>query len=267
MLRAKRRGSRGCSLNEAFGVEPPKGVGAGRGRFDDALCGLVEELRPEVVSFHFGIPDEKLVSRVRAAGAKVLSSATTVDEARYLEDHGCDAVIAQGVEAGGHRGMFLTDEIATQVGTMSLTPLIVDAVRVPVIAAGGIGDWRGVAAAFALGASAVQIGTAYLRCPECDTSKTHRGALARGGETALTNVFTGRPARGVVNRFVREQGTMSADAPAFPRAVDAYAPLRVAAEAKGDADFSPLWAGQAFRFARDVSAAEVTADLMRGFAG
>jgi nitronate monooxygenase len=252
---------------EAFGMAQPKGVGAGRGRFDDALCTIVEELRPEIVSFHFGLPDDMLMSRVRAAGAKILSSATTVDEARYLEDRGCDAIIAQGVEAGGHRGVFLTDDIATQVGTMSLTPMVVDAVRVPVIAAGGISDRRGVAAAFALGASGVQIGTAYLRCPECDTSAPHRAALARGGETALTNVFTGRPARGIVNRFVREVGPMNAGAPAFPRAVDAYAPLRAAAEAKGETDFSPLWAGEAFALAREDSAAAITAELMRDFAG
>jgi nitronate monooxygenase len=252
---------------EAFGIAPPRGVEAGRGRFDDALCTIVEELRPEIVSFHFGLPDENLVTRVRAAGAKILSSATTVDEARYLEDRGCDAIIAQGVEAGGHRGVFLTDDIATQVGTMSLTPLVVDAVRAPVIAAGGISDRRGVTAAFALGASGVQIGTAYLRCPECDTSALHRAALAKGGETALINIFTGRPARGIVNRFVREAGPMNAGAPAFPRAVDAYAPLRAAAEAEGDADFSPLWAGQAFALAREAPAAAITAELMRGFAG
>jgi nitronate monooxygenase len=162
--------------------------------------------------------------------------------------------------------MFLTDDIATQTGTMSLTPLIVDAVRVPVIAAGGISDRRGVAAAFALGASGVQIGTAYLRCPECETPGLHRAALASGGETALTNIFTGRPARSIVNRFIREVGPMSADAPAFPRAVDAYLPLRAAAEANGDTGFSPLWAGQAFPLAREASAAAVTAELMRDFA-
>jgi nitronate monooxygenase len=250
---------------EAFGISPPRGVAAGRGRFDDALCAVVEELRPEVVSFHFGLPDEELMRRVRATGAKILSSATTVEEARHLEDSGCDAIIAQGVEAGGHRGVFLTDDISTQLGTMSLVPLIVDALRAPIIAAGGISDRRGVAAAFALGASGVQIGTAYLRCPECDTTKAHRAALAKGGETALTNIFTGRPARGIVNRFVREVGPMNAGAPAFPRAVEAYAPLRAAAEANGDTDFSPLWAGEAFALAREAAAAAVTADLMHDF--
>jgi nitronate monooxygenase len=252
---------------DALGVEPPKGIAAGRGRFDDALCVVVEELRPEIVSFHFGLPDDGLMARVRATGAKILSSATTVDEAKYLEDRGCDAIIAQGAEAGGHRGMFLTEEIATQRGTLSLVPLVVDAVSAPVIAAGGIGDRRGVAAASALGASGVQIGTAFLRCPECDTSAPHRAALAKGGDTALTNVFTGRPARSIVNRFVREAGPMNAGAPAFPRAVDAYAPLRTAAEAKGSTDFSPLWAGEAFALAREAPAAAVTAELMRGFAG
>jgi nitronate monooxygenase len=247
----------------AFAVTPPGQIGAGRGRFDEEFCAVVEELRPEIVSFHFGLPDAKLVKRVRAAGAKVLSSATTTDEARYLEEHGCDAIIAQGVEAGGHRGMFLTQDIATQIGTVALTPLVVDAVRVPVIAAGGIGDRRGVAAAFALGASGVQVGTAYLRCPECETSGPHRAALGSAGETALTNVFTGKPARGIVNRFVREIGPMNADAPAFPRAVDAYLPLRIAAEAQGSTEFSPLWAGQAFALAREASARAVTAELMR----
>ncbi|HEX5006815.1 MAG TPA: nitronate monooxygenase [Hyphomonadaceae bacterium] len=252
---------------EGFGVAPPEALGTGRGRFDDALCAVVEDVQPDVVSFHFGIPDEDLMNRVHAAGAKILSSATTVDEARYLEDHGCDAIIAQGVEAGGHRGMFLSEDIATQIGTMSLTPLVVDAVRVPVIAAGGIGDRRGIAAALALGASGVQIGTAYLRCPESDTTAAHRAGLAMRGPTALTNVFTGRPARSIVNRFVREQGPMSADVPAFPRAVGASAPLRAAAEARGETDFSPLWAGESFPLSREASAAEVTAELMGGFAG
>ncbi len=249
---------------EALSVAQPHALGAGRGRFDEALCGIVEELRPEVVSFHFGVPGESLVVRVHATGAKILSTATTVEEARYLEDHGCDAIIAQGVEAGGHRGMFLTSDIATQTGTMALTPLVVDAVRVPVIAAGAISDARGVAAAFALGASGVQVGTAYLRCPECETSAIHREALARGGETALTNIFTGRPARAIVNRFVREAGPMNPDAPAFPRAAAASMPLRTTAESQGSSDFSPLWAGQGFPLAREASAREVTAELMRG---
>ena len=170
-----------------------------RAPFDESMCALVEDLRPAVVSFHFGLPEPALLSRVKAAGCKVLSSATTVAEACWLEDHGCDAVIAQGFEAGGHRGMFLTDKVASQVGTMALVPQVVDAVNVPVIAAGGIGDGRGIAAAFALGAAGVQLGTAYLFTPESLINDLHRAALHSAGDdkTALTNLFSGRPARGL----------------------------------------------------------------------
>ena len=156
-----------------LGLDPQAPVpAAARAPFDSAMCDLVEEFRPEVVSFHFGLPERALLERVRATGAKIISSATTVDEARWLEDQGCDAIIAQGYEAGGHRGVFLTDDISTQAGTMALVPQVVDAVKVPVIAAGGIADARGIVAAFALGASAVQIGTAYLFCPEAKVSST-----------------------------------------------------------------------------------------------
>lgn len=246
-----------------LGVDPALAVASGRAAFDGAACELVEEWRPAVVSFHFGLPDDALVARVRATGAKVLSSATTVDEARWLEDHGCDAIIAQGAEAGGHRGMFLSDDVARQVGTMALVPQVVDAVGVPVIAAGGIGDARGIVAAFALGAAGVQLGTAYLRCPEARVSAAHRRALqgARDDATALTNVFTGRPARGIVNRLMREVGPMSGEAPAFPLAGGAVAPLRAASEAKGEGDFSPLWAGQAAGLGREMPAGELTKKL------
>ena len=148
---------------------------------------------------------------MKASGAKVLSSATTVEEALWLEANGCDAIIAMGYEAGGHRGMFLSDDITSQIGTFALVPQVVDAVRIPVIAAGGIGDHRGLVAALALGASAVQIGTAYLFCPEAKVSAAHRHALdnAPASDTALTNLFTGRPARGINNRIMRELGPMS----------------------------------------------------------
>src|SRR6185295_4718101 len=145
--------------------------------FDDAFCALVEEFRPPVVSFHFGLPDKSLLDRVKATGARVIASATTVAEARWLETHGVDAIIAQGAEAGGHRGIFLSEDIASQPGTFALVPQVVDAVRVPVIAAGGSGDARGIAASFMLGASAVQIGTAYLLTPEATISPIHRAAL------------------------------------------------------------------------------------------
>ena len=240
--------------------------GTPRHPFDEDACRLVERCRPEVVSFHFGLPAPELVDRVRATGAVVMSSATIVAEAVWLENHGCDAVIAQGAEAGGHRGMFLTTDVAAQPGTMALVPRVVDAVSVPVIAAGGIADGRGVAAAFALGASAVQIGTAYLLCPESLISPAHRLALAGGSvdDTVLTNVFTGRPARGRRNRLVDELGPMSSDAPAFPTAAAAVAPLRAAAEATGSSDFSPLWSGQAGVMTSDVPAGELTRQLMAG---
>src|SRR5215813_2175622 len=234
-----------------------------RAPFDEKMCDLVTEFHPEVVSFHFGLPGKDLLVRIRKTGAKVLSSATSVTEARWLEDQGCDAIIAQGFEAGGHRGMFLTEDVSTQVGTMALVPQVVDAVRVPVIAAGGIADARGIVAAFALGAAAVQIGTAYLHCPEAKISPLHRQALkdARDNQTAITNVFTGRPARSIVNRLVREVGPMSDIAPEFPLAAAALAPLRTKSEMAGSADFSPLWSGQAARLGRELPAAELTNQL------
>jgi nitronate monooxygenase len=233
--------------------------GPARAPFDSATCDVVEELRPEIVSFHFGLPDSVLVERVRATGATILSSATTVEEARWLEDHGCDVVIAQGAEAGGHRGMFLTSNVPAQIGTMALVPQVVDAVAVPVIAAGGIADARGIAAALMLGADGVQIGTAFLLCPEASTTALHRRALQDRGatQTVLTNVFTGRPARSLLNRAIVEIGPMSNRAPGFPLAAGAMAPLRAAAERAGSSEFSPLWSGQAGALARPVPAGEL----------
>jgi nitronate monooxygenase len=231
--------------------------------FDEKMCDLVMEFHPEVVSFHFGLPDRNLLPRIRGTGAKILSTATSVDEARWLEDQGCDAIIAQGFEAGGHRGMFLTEDISTQLGTMALVPQVVDAVKVPVIAAGGIADARGILAAFALGAAAVQIGTAYLYCPEAQISPIYRQALkgTRDNETAITNVFTGRPARAIVNCFMREVGPMSDVVPEFPLAAATLAPLRAKSEMAGSADFTPFWSGQAARLGRELPAAELTKQL------
>lgn len=239
-------------------------AGPGRAPFGDEAADVLEPYRPAVVSFHFGLPPQRLLDRVKSWGAKVLSSATTVEEARWLESHGVDAVIAQGSEAGGHRGMFLTDDLTTQAGTFALLPQVVAAVKVPVIAAGGIADAKGVAAAMALGAAGVQVGTAFLCCHEATTSAIHRAALKSEASrhTALTNVFTGRPARGIVNRIIRELGGMSEAAPAFPLATSAIAPLRAKAEASGRGDFSPLWSGQNASGCRDVPAAE----LVRGLA-
>jgi nitronate monooxygenase len=247
-----------------LGIDPAAPVpSSNRAAFDSAFCDVVEEIKPEVVSFHFGLPEPGLLKRVKAAGAVVLSSATTAAEARWLEARGADVIIAQGYEAGGHRGMFLTDDIATQVGTFALTPQVVDAVKVPVIAAGGITDARAIAAAFALGAAGTQIGSAYLWSPEAKISAPHRAALdgAPGDATALTNLMTGRPARGVINRVMRELGPISDVAPAFPLAGGALAPLRAKAEAQGSGDFSPLWAGQAASLGRALPAGELTRTL------
>jgi nitronate monooxygenase len=244
-----------------LGLDPAAPINAAnRAPFDAAMCELVEELKPEIVSFHFGFPETALLRRVKAAGITVISSATTVKEAIWLEEHGADAIIAQGAEAGGHRGMFLTENISEQPGTFALVPQVVDAVRVPVIAAGGIADGRGIAAAFALGAAGVQIGTAYLRCPESKVSAPARTALAQAWDdsTVITNVMTGRPARGVINRVMREVGPISPDAPQFPHAATGLAPLKAAAEKLGKTDFTNLWAGQAVRLGRDMPAAELT---------
>ncbi len=246
-----------------LGLDADDVPSSSRAPFDEASCTIVEEFKPEVVSFHFGLPEDRLLQRVQAVGCKVIASATTAREAKWLAERGCDAIIAQGNEAGGHRGMFLTDDVASQAGTFALVPQVVDAVSVPVIAAGGITDARGIAAAFALGASGVQIGTAYLFCPEAQVSPLHRAALRSASDdtTALTNLFTGRPARGLINRVMREVGPISDDAPAFPLAGGALAPLKAAAEAKGSSDFSSLWAGQAASLGREMPAAELTRQL------
>jgi nitronate monooxygenase len=247
-----------------LGIDPAT-VPAGPGRlpFTREAADVLAEFRPPVVSFHFGLPAAELLARVRSWGARILSSATTVAEARWLEAQGVDAIIAQGLEAGGHRGLFLSDDTTTQVGTFALVPQIARAVRVPVIAAGGIADARGVAAAMALGAAGVQVGTAYLLCPEATTSALHRAALKSDAArvTALTNLFTGRPARGIVNRLMRELGPMSPSAPAFPLATAAIAPLRARAESLGSGDFSPLWAGQNTAGCKEIPAGQLTREL------
>jgi nitronate monooxygenase len=263
-------------------------AGAGRSPFNAALCDLIEPYKPPVVSFHFGLPDAALVARVKAWGAKVLCSATTVAEAQWLEQRGVDAIIAQGVEAGGHRGVFLlanengahaglsaafpTDwrsELSGQQGTFTLLPQIAAAVKLPVIAAGGIASQEVVQAAFALGASAVQIGTAFMLCSEATTSAVHRAALAHSAahpeqhHTELTTLFTGRPARGIRNRVMRELGAIHTSAPVFPTSTAALAPLRAAAEKLGSSDFSPLWSGQNASGCKAVAAADLVRELMR----
>ena len=238
-------------------------AGPGRAPFTAEAADVLAEFKPAVVSFHYGLPSQELLARAKSWGAKVLSSATTVEEARWLERHGADAIIAQGVEAGGHRGMFLTHDLTTQVGTFALLPQIVRAVRLPVIAAGGMADADSLAAALALGAAGIQAGTAYLLCSESTITPLHRAALKRAGaaHTALTNVFTGRPARGIVNRVIRELGPINDAAPAFPLATGTMAVLRSKAESRGSDDFSPLWCGQNPLACREVTAGERTRQL------
>jgi nitronate monooxygenase len=250
-----------------FGVEAgPSAAGGGRAPFGPEAADVLDEFRPAVVSFHFGLPSPELLARVKGWGSKVFSSATTVDEARWLESRGVDAIIAQGLEAGGHRGMFLSDDVTTQIGTLALAPQIIAAVKTPVIAAGGIANAHSVMAALALGAAGVQIGTAYLLCPEATTSAVHRGALksAAARHTALTNVFTGRPARAIMNRFIKEVGPLNAAAPAFPLALSAVAPLRAQAESHGSGDFSPLYSGQNAAGCKEIPAAQLTRELAAG---
>lgn len=243
-------------------------TGPGRVPFSAEAAHVLEVFRPAVVSFHFGLPSPELVARVKSWGSLVLSSATTVAEALWLQAHGADAIIAQGLEAGGHRGMFLTDELSTQVGTFALLPQIVQAVQLPVIAAGGISSAAGIAAAKALGAAGVQVGTAYLCSHEATTSALHRSALQSPAaqHTALTTLFSGRPARGIVNRLMRELGPLNAAAPAFPLATAAIAPLRAAGEAAGSSDFTPLWSGQNASGCRDLPAADITREFLQAWA-
>jgi len=247
-----------------LGLDPNEiPAGPTRAPFTDEVADIVEEFRPPVVSFHFGLPSPELLARVRAWGSKIFGCATTVDEARWLEARGADVIIAQGLEAGGHRGNFLTADLSTQLGTFALVPQVVAAVRVPVIATGGIADARGVAAAMRLGAAGVQVGTTYLLCPEATTSPVYRAALCSpdASHTALTNLVSGRPARGIVNRLMRELGPLSDLPPEFPLASAAVTPLRVAAEVKGLGDFSALWAGQNPSGCKEIPAAELTREL------
>jgi nitronate monooxygenase len=238
-------------------------AGPGRSSFNSEAADVLEEFKPAVVSFHFGLPAPGLLERVRGWAAKVLSTATTVDEAVWLEARGVDAVIAQGLEAGGHRGIFLSDDLSTQVGTFALVSQIVQKLKIPVIAAGGIANARDVAAAMTLGAAGVQVGTAYLLCDEATTSTVHRAALKSDAThvTALTNLFTGGPARGIVNRLMRELGPISPAVPAFPLATAAIAPVRAKAESLGSGEFSPLWAGQNTSGCKEISAALLTREL------
>ena len=247
-----------------LGIELPDAPqGASRVPFDRTMAEVLSAFKPAVVSFHFGLPHEDLLRYVRSWGAKVMSSTTTVAEAIYLERQGADVVIAQGLEAGGHRGMFLTDDVSTQMGTLPLTSQMIRAVNIPVVAAGGIATAADVAAMMTLGAAGVQVGTSYLLCDEAKTSTLHRQALqsADAAHTALTNLFSGRPARGIVNRLMRDLNCLNSVAPQFPLASSALAPLRAQAEKMGKTDFSALWAGQNVHGCQQVLAAQLTRSL------
>ena len=244
---------------DEYAVGPSNG-GPLRLPFDEEMCRVVGEVSPPVVSFHFGLPEASLLARVKATGAIVIGNATTPDEARWLEQRGVDAIIAQGFEAGGHSGAFLDPDPAEALGLFALVPQVVDAVRVPVIAAGGIGDARGIAAAFLLGSSAVQLGTAYLHTPEASISAVHRQRLNEG-RTLFTNLLSGGLARGIRGRLMDELGPVRAEAPPYPLASTALAPIRKAAEAQGEFGFGPMWAGQAAPLGAPLSAAELTRKL------
>lgn len=246
-----------------FGVEAPEPSEAGARRpIDGQTVELLSQYRPRVVSFHFGLPAPQLLERIKSWGTLVMASATTLEEGRWLERHGCDIVIAQGIEAGGHRGHFLPADLSMQGSTRDLVVQFSTTLGVPIVAAGGTGSRADVETMLDAGAIAIQAGTAYLLCPEASTSPVHRAMLCRtDASTAITNLFSGRPARGLVNRLMRELGPLSDLPPAFPWASQALAPLRARAEAMGREDFSPLWSGtQPGRF-RDVDAATVTRAL------
>jgi len=223
--------------------------------FGEAMFALVREAAPPVVSFHFGLPPERYVTALKDAGTVILCSATTPAEARDLESRGVDAVIAQGWEAGGHHGFYLSERGAG-LATMALVPQVVDAIAAPVIAAGGIADGRGIAAVFALGAAGVQIGTAFLTCAESAAPGAHRAALmaADGSDTRPTRAFSGRPARGIENRYMRAMAPHEHALPAFPLMNPATAPLRKASAEADSADFVALWAGQAVGLNHETTA-------------
>jgi nitronate monooxygenase len=256
-------------LYQAHGIDPQSvGSGPGRAPFSEESLKLMGQFKPAVVSFHFGLPKAEWVQQLKSWGIQIWSSATTVEEAQWLEQQGVDAVIAQGLEAGGHRGMFLSEDLSTQMGCLALLPQICKAVKLPVIAAGGVSTAAAVSAAKALGANAVQVGTAFLTSHEATTSALHRQALMSDAakHTALTNLFSGRPARGIVNKFMRDFGPLNPEAPAFPLATAAVAPLRAAAEAKGQSDYSPLWSGQNASDCQALPAADIAHKLLQGWA-
>ncbi|MEE8172310.1 MAG: nitronate monooxygenase family protein, partial [Alphaproteobacteria bacterium] len=231
--------------------------------FGAEMLDAVTALKPPVVSFHFGLPEPAMVETLKQAGAVILASATTVREAVALEQGGVDAVIAQGYEAGGHRGTFLGDVESGTVGTFALVPQVADAVRLPVIAAGAVADGRGIAAAFALGASGVQIGTAFLACPETEIHPVHRALLlqARGETTQMTRTLSGRPARAIVNRYIAEMSESASELLPFPLQYSLMGPLNAASRKRDSSDLMVMWAGQGAALSQPLPAGELLVKL------
>jgi nitronate monooxygenase len=220
---------------------------------------LLLETKPEVASFHFGLPEPEVVRALKSAGIFILSSATTVAEARLLEQRGVDAIIAQGTEAGGHRATFTGVDMNMQPGLFSLLPQVVDAVRVPVVAAGGVADGRTSAAAFMLGASAIQVGTAFLRCGEADVRDAHRAALAAANDacTVVTDVISGRPCRYIRNKLIDDLTASGVK----PLPVPAQQSLTLRLSDTGDREWTALTAGQSAALARPTKAAALVERL------
>jgi nitronate monooxygenase len=247
------------ALYDAVGMGPVATPDASGSEVDSEHLEMLRRAKPEVVSFHFGLPDQEIVQAIKAAGIFVLCSATTVAEAKMLEANGVDCVIAQGTEAGGHRGTFSGVDVRMQPSLFALLPQVVDAVNVPVIAAGGISDGRGIAAAFMLGASGVQLGTAFLRCGEANVIDAHRAALdtTEDAGTIITDVVSGRPARFIRNRLIDDLSDSAAKPLPFPAQWSLTLPL----EESGDRELSGLLAGQSVALTREMPAADLVRTL------
>ncbi|AQP45203.1 NAD(P)H-dependent flavin oxidoreductase [Tessaracoccus flavus] len=253
-----------AAYREEFGVREVASMGSERRPFGEEALAAVTTASPTIVSFHFGLPAKPLLAELkrRLPDTFIASTATTVDEARWLEENGAQMVVAQGWEAGGHRGHFLSDDLSLHLPTRELVAAIRAAVRLPVIAAGGITTPAQVRAALAAGASAVQCGTAFLLADEAATPDLHRTAIEQPHETVVTTVMTGRPARGIPNRLIRDLGETPDDLPGYPHTAGPLAPLRAAAEARGRTDFTPLWCGANTDSVRRGAAEDIVARLM-----
>ncbi|USD68027.1 nitronate monooxygenase [Vibrio sp. SCSIO 43136] len=247
---------------DELGLKAPSEITGLRYPFDEDVADTIESFQPPIISFHFGLPAPKLVERIKSWGTIILASATTVEEAVWLQNHGADMIIAQGVEAGGHRGMFLSNDLATQLPTLELVTAIREQVSLPIIAAGGIGSKKDVERLISQGCSGVQVGTAFLLCDEAKTTSVHRAAIKSSNtKSAITNIFSGRPARGIVNKVMLEFGCISDDAPEFPYASIALAPLRAKAESLNSSDFTPLWAGTNTEGCQETTASQLIETL------